>query len=39
MAFETHHWSEDNEPGIATGGLSGKLSARGQADACEFCVQ
>lgn len=30
VVFETHSWSEDNERGIATGWLPGKLSAKGR---------
>jgi alpha-ribazole phosphatase/probable phosphoglycerate mutase len=30
IVFETHSWSEDNERGIATGWLPGKLSERGR---------
>jgi broad specificity phosphatase PhoE len=33
IAFETHQLSEDNERGVATGWLPGRLSERGQADA------
>lgn len=36
IAFETHSISEDNEPGIATGWLPGRLSARGRALAREL---
>jgi 2,3-bisphosphoglycerate-dependent phosphoglycerate mutase len=35
IVFETHQWSEDNERGIASGWLPGKLSMRGRADARE----
>ena len=31
--FETHSWSEDNERGLATGWLPGRLSERGRAEA------
>lgn len=30
IVFETHSWSEDNDRGIATGWLPGRLSARGR---------
>ncbi|MEV0134229.1 histidine phosphatase family protein [Dactylosporangium sp. NPDC050688] len=30
IVFETHSWSEDNDRGIATGWLHGRLSARGR---------
>ena len=33
IVFETHQWSEDNDRGIATGWLAGRLSERGRADA------
>ncbi|MEU4424301.1 histidine phosphatase family protein [Actinoplanes sp. NPDC024001] len=33
VVFETHALSEDNERGIATGWLPGRLSAQGRADA------
>jgi broad specificity phosphatase PhoE len=33
VVFETHSWSEDNESGIATGWLPGRLSERGRAEA------
>ena len=33
ITFETHQWSEDNDRGIATGWLPGKLHERGRADA------
>ena len=36
IVFETHSLTEDNEAGIATGWLSGKLSARGRALAREL---
>jgi alpha-ribazole phosphatase/probable phosphoglycerate mutase len=36
VVFETHATSEDNEAGIATGWLSGKLSARGRQQAREL---
>ncbi|MHB8630683.1 MAG: histidine phosphatase family protein [Candidatus Limnocylindria bacterium] len=36
IAFETHSISEDNERGIATGWLPGRLSARGRALAREL---
>jgi 2,3-bisphosphoglycerate-dependent phosphoglycerate mutase len=36
IVFETHALSEDNERGIATGWLPGRLSARGRADAAEM---
>jgi 2,3-bisphosphoglycerate-dependent phosphoglycerate mutase len=36
VAFETHATSEDNEAGVATGWLPGKLSARGRHQAREL---
>ena len=33
IVFETHQWSEDNERGIASGWLPGRLSGQGRADA------
>jgi 2,3-bisphosphoglycerate-dependent phosphoglycerate mutase len=36
IVFETHSTSEDNERGIATGWLGGKLSATGRAQAGEL---
>ncbi|GAA3422731.1 histidine phosphatase family protein [Streptosporangium vulgare] len=30
IVFETHSWSEDNDRGIATGWLPGRLSERGR---------
>jgi broad specificity phosphatase PhoE len=30
IAYETHSWSEDNDRGIATGWLDGRLSERGR---------
>jgi broad specificity phosphatase PhoE len=36
VVFETHSTSEDNERGIATGWLGGKLSARGREQAAEL---
>ncbi|HUZ13117.1 MAG TPA: histidine phosphatase family protein [Caulobacteraceae bacterium] len=30
LTFETHSWSEDNDRGVATGWLPGRLSARGR---------
>ena len=30
IVFETHSWSEDNDRGVATGRLPGRLSARGR---------
>ena len=36
IVFETHSTSEDNERGIATGWLGGKLSATGRAQAAEL---
>jgi 2,3-bisphosphoglycerate-dependent phosphoglycerate mutase len=36
VVFETHSTSEDNERGIATGWLGGKLSAKGRAQAAEL---
>jgi broad specificity phosphatase PhoE len=35
ILFETHALTEDNERGIATGWLPGRLSPRGRADAAE----
>ncbi len=36
LTFETHSWSEDNDRGIATGWLPGRLSSRGRALAKEL---
>jgi broad specificity phosphatase PhoE len=36
VVFETHSTSEDNENGIATGWLGGRLSARGRGQAAEL---
>jgi alpha-ribazole phosphatase/probable phosphoglycerate mutase len=36
LVFETHSISEDNEPGVATGWLPGRLSERGRALAREL---
>ena len=36
ITFETHSWSEDNDGGIATGWLPGRLSERGRALAREL---
>jgi 2,3-bisphosphoglycerate-dependent phosphoglycerate mutase len=36
IVFETHSWSEDNDRGIATGWLPGRLSAQGRAFAAEL---
>jgi alpha-ribazole phosphatase/probable phosphoglycerate mutase len=36
LVFETHSWSEENERGIATGWLPGRLSERGRATAAEL---
>jgi broad specificity phosphatase PhoE len=36
VVFETHSTSEDNEAGVATGWLPGKLSARGREQAAEL---
>src|SRR5690348_15625651 len=36
VVFETHALSEDNERGIATGWLPGRLSERGRANAAEM---
>jgi len=36
IVFETHALSEDNERGIATGWLPGRLSERGRANAAEM---
>jgi broad specificity phosphatase PhoE len=33
LVFETHSWSEDNERGMATGWLPGRLSERGRVEA------
>jgi broad specificity phosphatase PhoE len=30
LVFETHSWSEDNDRGVATGWLPGRLSSRGR---------
>ncbi|MDQ2879898.1 MAG: hypothetical protein M3Y48_01215 [Actinomycetota bacterium] len=30
IVFETHSWSEDNDRGVATGWLPGRLSERGR---------
>jgi len=39
IVFETHSWSEDNDCGIATGWLPGKLSVRGRELAAELGVR
>ena len=36
LVFETHAWSEDNDRGVATGWLPGRLSERGRALAREL---
>jgi probable phosphoglycerate mutase len=36
IIFETHSTSKDNERGIATGWLDGRLSEKGRAQACEL---
>ena len=36
IVFETHAWSEDNERGVATGWLDGRLSERGRVLAAEL---
>ncbi len=36
VVFETHSWSEDNDRGVATGWLGGRLSTRGRALAGEL---
>jgi 2,3-bisphosphoglycerate-dependent phosphoglycerate mutase len=36
IVFETHALSEDNERGIATGWLPGRLCVRGRANAAEM---
>ena len=36
IVFETHSWSEDNERGIATGWLPGRLSPQGRQLAAEL---
>jgi 2,3-bisphosphoglycerate-dependent phosphoglycerate mutase len=36
IIFETHSWSEDNDRGIATGWLDGRLSERGRRLAIEL---
>jgi broad specificity phosphatase PhoE len=36
LTFETHSWSEDNDRGVATGWLPGRLSERGKALAGEL---
>jgi 2,3-bisphosphoglycerate-dependent phosphoglycerate mutase len=36
LVFETHSWSEDNDRGVATGWLPGRLSARGRRLAAEL---
>jgi alpha-ribazole phosphatase/probable phosphoglycerate mutase len=35
VVFETHSWSEDNDRGLASGWLPGRLSARGRELAAE----
>jgi alpha-ribazole phosphatase/probable phosphoglycerate mutase len=39
IVFETHSWSEDNDRGIATGWLPGRLSSRGRVLAAELGVR
>lgn len=36
LTFETHSWSEDNDRGVATGWLPGRLSAKGRVLAAEL---
>ncbi|OKI56040.1 histidine phosphatase family protein [Micromonospora sp. CB01531] len=36
IVFETHSWSEDNDRGLATGWLPGRLSGKGRALAAEL---
>jgi 2,3-bisphosphoglycerate-dependent phosphoglycerate mutase len=36
LVFETHSWSEDNDRGVATGWLPGRLSERGRLLAAEL---
>ncbi|MBM2619986.1 histidine phosphatase family protein [Actinoplanes sp. LDG1-06] len=36
IVFETHSWSEDNDRGVATGWLPGRLSERGRQLAAEM---
>ena len=36
IVYETHSWSEDNERGVATGWLPGRLSPRGRELAAEL---
>ncbi|MFC8846027.1 MULTISPECIES: histidine phosphatase family protein [unclassified Micromonospora] len=36
IVFETHSWSADNDRGVATGWLPGRLSVRGRALAAEL---
>ncbi|SNY54358.1 histidine phosphatase family protein [Paractinoplanes atraurantiacus] len=36
IVFETHSWSEDNDRGLATGWLPGRLSPRGRSLAAEL---
>jgi alpha-ribazole phosphatase/probable phosphoglycerate mutase len=36
IVFETHSWSTDNDRGVATGWLPGRLSERGRALAAEL---
>ncbi|MEU8284749.1 histidine phosphatase family protein [Micromonospora sp. NPDC048905] len=36
IVFETHSWSEDNDRGLATGWLPGRLSSRGRALAADL---
>jgi 2,3-bisphosphoglycerate-dependent phosphoglycerate mutase len=36
LTFETHSWTEDNDRGVATGWLPGRLSARGRELAAEL---
>ncbi len=39
IVFETHSWSEDNDRGVATGWLAGRLSERGRVLAGELGVR
>jgi broad specificity phosphatase PhoE len=36
IVYETHSWSVDNERGVATGWLPGRLSEQGQRQAEEL---
>lgn len=39
LIFETHSWTEDNDAGVATGWLDGRLSSRGRVLAAELGVR